>query len=288
MMKAKFIFLLSAFFVLSCQKKLDTPSYNKGSITIETDESFQSVTESLADTYMINYPKTKISVVTRKEDLAFLDLLQKKVRLIVMSRDLSNEEKKEYEKQIESKFLPAKFAADAVVFVVPNDSPKNSISMDEIKEGLNSEQKNFIFDGTNSSNLNFVAQTIGKKPADLKFSIINGNANVIEELKKYPDKIGVIGLNTLSRPFGEEAKKLRALVKILPVTLNEKSIEPDIDHIKTMQYPFTRVIYFLTSKGNFNLANGIIRFSCTQLGQLVVEKEGLQPYNLYEREVQMR
>ena len=55
-----------------------------------------------------------------------------------------------------------------------------------------------------------------------------------------------------------------------------------------MKYPFTRILYFLTNEGNFGLGNGFIRFSCTQVGQIVVSKEGLQPYNIFKREVQMR
>jgi phosphate transport system substrate-binding protein len=58
--------------------------------------------------------------------------------------------------------------------------------------------------------------------------------------------------------------------------------------MRKMKYPFTRVLYFLTNEGNFNIANGFIRFSCTHLGQKIVQKEGLQPYNIYKREVQMR
>ena len=39
---------------------------------------------------------------------------------------------------------PAKFAGDAVVFVVAKDSPKNSISVQEIKNELQSDEKNII------------------------------------------------------------------------------------------------------------------------------------------------
>ncbi|MFC5875843.1 hypothetical protein ACFP3I_25195 [Chryseobacterium arachidis] len=39
-----------------------------------------------------------------------------------------------------------------------------------------------------------------------------------------------------------------------------------------MTYPFTRVLYFLTNEGNFNIANGFIRYSCTQLGQMIVQR----------------
>lgn len=281
------LFFISIIAV-SCKKEDLSPSYHKGEMTILTDESFKGITEALAEGYMINYPETKIKVVTKKEDLGFLDLLKDKARIIVMSKELSPEEIKTYEEQVDLKFLPAKFAADAVVFIVPKDSPKESISMAEISQGMQSDNKEFIFDGANSSNLNFVAQKLKKQPKDLKFSIIPGSKNIIEELNKYPDKIGVIGLNTFSRPYDKESEQLKSMVKILPVEYKGKLYNTDFENLRTMDYPFTRVLYFLTNEGNFNIANGFIRYSCTQLGQMIVQKEGLQPYNMYRREVQMR
>lgn len=289
-MKSKILLLSFILVILGCNKKKDenVPTYSKGDLTILTDESFKSVTEALSEGYMINYPDTHFKVETKKEDLGFLDLLNNKTKLIVMSRSLSQQEIKAYEEKVDLKYLPSKFAADAVVFVVPKNSSRTKITMDEIKKELNSEEKNFIFDGTNSSNLNFVAEKLKKQPRDLKFSIIPGNQNIIEQLDKYPNKIGVIGLNTFSRPYDKTAEKLREMVKILPVENSGKEYYPDSDGLREMKYPFTRVLYFLTSEGNFSIANGFIRYSCTQLGQMIVEKEGLQPYNLYKREVQMR
>lgn len=286
--KAIALIAFSVITVISCKKEDKSPSYHKGDLTILTDESFKSVTEALADGYMINYPETHIKVVTKKEDLGFLDLLNDKARIAVMSRELSPEEIKTYEEQVDLKILPAKFAADAVVFIVPKNSPKTSISMTEIQNGLASDNKEFIFDGANSSNLNFVAQKLKKQPKDLKFSVIPGSRNIIEELDQYPDKIGVIGLNTFSRPYDKVSEQLRDKVKILPVESEGKLYSADFDGLREMKYPFTRVLYFLTNEGNFNIANGFIRYSCTQLGQMIVQKEGLQPYNIYKREVQMR
>ena len=280
--------LVIGIILAGCKKEEKSPSYHKGDLTIFTDESFQSVTEALADGYLINYPETRIKVETKKEDLGLLDLLKGNAKVIVMSRNLNPEEIKTYEERTDLKFLPAKFAADAVVFVVPKDSPKESISMDEINSGLLSDEKKFNFDGTNSSNLNFVAEKLKKQPKDLKFSIIPGNQKIIEELGKYPDKIGVIGLNTFSRPYDKTSEKLREMVKVLPVVDKGKSYTANFEGLRSMEYPFTRVLYFLINEGNFNIANGFIRFSCTHLGQKIVQKEGLQPYNIYKREVQMR
>lgn len=290
MKKIFFLFIAMAAIVFACSKEkpkeIDTP--NKGEITVETDESFKSVIEALAERYMALNPQTKINVVIKKEDLGLLDLLDRKVRIAVMSRELSQKEKEAYDTKIDLPWLPGKFAADAVLFVVPKDSPLESISMDEIYAELNSEKKRLIFDGTNSSNLNFIAQKFKKDPSQLKFSIINGNENVAEQLKNYPDKIGVISYNTISRPFGEEAQRLRNDLKILKVVKDNQAYDVTGDNLKKMTYPFTRVLYFVSNEAYYGLGNGFIRFSCQQLGQIVVEKEGLQPYNIFKREVRMK
>lgn len=289
-MKKQFILLFIFFtLIISCKKDkkvIDDP--HQGTISVAVDESFKSVSEALTERYMALNPESKINLIIKKEDLAFLDLLENKVRVIVMSRELSDKEKQGFKDKIGLEIQPAKFAADAVVFVVPKDSPKQSITMEEIRSELNSDDKKLIFDGTNSSNLNFVAQKLNTTPNKLKFSIISGNKNIIEEMNKYPGKIGVIGLNTISRPYDKESEDLRNSVKILPVVSGNFSYAPDIENIKSMKYPFTRVLYFLTNEAYYGLGNGFIRFSCQQLGQIVVEKEGLQPYNIFKREVQMR
>ena len=290
-MKHNFQIFLISFFVLviSCKKTdkiVDNPQL--GTITVTADESFKSVSEALTERYMALNPNTKINLVIKKEDLAFLDLLDNKARVIIMSRELTEKEKQGYKEKIDMEMQPAKFAADAVVFVVPKNSTKENISVEEIEKELKSDNKKIIFDGTNSSNLNFVAQKFKTTPDKLKYSIISGNKNIIKQLNNYPDKIGVISLNTISRPYDKESESLKNSVKILKVVEGGKSYEPDIINLKNMTYPFTRVLYFLTNEGYYGLGNGFIRFSCQQLGQIVVEKEGLQPYNIFKREVQMR
>lgn len=290
-MNYKYLLTLLVFFtiVTSCKKSGRIPDDpQQGTITFAADESFRSVSEALSERYMALNPKTKINLIIKKEDLAFMDLLENKVRVIVMSRELNDKEKAAYKSKIDMEMLPAKFAADAVVFVVPKNSTRTSISIDELKAELSSDQKKIIFDGTNSSNLNFVAQKLNTIPNQLKFSIINGNKNLINEMNKFPDKIGVVSLNSISRPYDKESQELKNSIKILPVVEKDQSFEPTIGNIKGMKYPFTRVLYFLTNESYYGLGNGLIRFSCQQLGQIVVEKEGLQPYYIFKREVQMR
>ena len=184
-MKHNFQIFLISFFVLviSCKKTdkiVDNPQL--GTITVTADESFKSVSEALTERYMALNPNTKINLVIKKEDLAFLDLLDNKARVIIMSRELTEKEKQGYKEKIDMEMQPAKFAADAVVFVVPKNSNKENISVEEIEKELQSDNKKIIFDGTNSSNLNFVAQKFKTTPDKLKYSIISGNKNIIEQL----------------------------------------------------------------------------------------------------------
>ena len=284
------IFLIAFFtLIFSCNKTERIPDDpQQGSITVSADESFKSVSEALTGRYMALNPKTKINLVIKKEDLGFLDLLNQKVRVVVMSRELNTKEKEAFKNKIDMDLEPGKFAADAVLFVVSKKSSKSTLSMEDLQKELQSEQKKIIFDGTNASNLNFVAQKLGKSPDQMRFSIISGNKNLVQEINQYPDKIAVVSLNTLSRPYDKESEKLRNSVKILPIISKNRSFEPNIKNVKDMTYPFTRILYFLTNEHYYGLGNGFIRFSCQQLGQIVVEKEGLQPYTIFKREVQMR
>ncbi len=77
-----------------------------------------------------------------------------------------------------------------MVFVVAKNSPRNSISVQEIKNELQSDEKNVIFDGVNASNFNFVAQKLNLNPQNIKYSLIKGNKAIVEQINKFPNSIG--------------------------------------------------------------------------------------------------
>lgn len=284
----KILILLLTISLVSCSKDYgNVPS--KGEITLVADQSFENVSEALADRYMAFYPETKIKVKFQKESDAFNDLLNNKAKLIIMSRELTDKEKKLYTSMVDLPFEPAKFAGDAVVFVTSKNSERNTLSLQEIKSELLSDQRKIIFDGAYTSNFNFVTQKLNLKPTEIKFSVLKSNENIIDQITKYPSSIGVISYNSISNPYSKEAMALRDKIKILTIKDNKGIVrEANLESIRNLDYPFTRILYFLTNEGNFGIANGFIRFSCTQIGQIVVSKEGLQPYNIFKREVQMK
>ena len=284
------LYILSAFLVFSCkseeQKKEEaTPLHTRGEITLQYDDSFTNIAEALSQRYMKVYPNAKINLKVSKEDQALEDLLNHKVDMIIMSRELTEQERKYWDSKTKLPWQPSYFAADAVCFVVNKNSEKQHVSLEEIKEMLKSGDKKLIFDGANTSNLNAVLQKLNLDIKDVKYSRLEGNEKIIESLEKFSNHIGVISYNTISRPYGERATKLRENIKILPIKVGDSLLLPNKENLKTQKYPLTKLLYFLTDEGTFGLANGLIRYSCTHIGQKIVDKEGLQPYNLYPRTI---
>lgn len=291
MSRIKPLYFILLIALVSCskkQKEVKDNDYHRGKLTLVTDDSFRSLAEAIADAYEINYPDTEVDVKVQKEDLAFLGLLKGENQLVLMSKILSDQEKAEYERVTSLDYKPAPIAADAVVFIVDKGSAINSISEQQILKELKSERKRLIFDGSNSGNLNFVASHFDLKPKDLSYATLGSNDSVVSQLGKFPDNIGVIGLNTISRPYDKQAQNLRNAVKILTVEKDGIEFKPEGSSIGSMKYPFTRVIYLLANERSFGIANGVMRFASSQKGQIVASKEGLQPYYLIPREVQMR
>jgi len=285
-MQNRLLLLLLLILIFSCKSDKKN-TYATGEISVAVDPSFHNVANALVYRYMQTYPEAKIELKFMKERFALNELLNRRVSAIVMSRDLNLDETNIYTQKIDLELQPSYFAADALVFVVSKESPIKEISVEEIKGKLLDGKRNLIFDGANTSNTDYIAERFQLKLAQMKYSALSSNEEIIENLYKFPNHIGVISLNTISRPFGENAKKLRSMIRILPVSDGDVYILPELRNLKNQKYPFTRMLYFLTNEGYFGVSKGLIRYSCTDIGQKIVAKNGLQPFNLYKRYVKI-
>lgn len=265
----------------------DTPQV--GNIVISSDASFQNLMEHLSSRYMALYPESKIQFLPQEENRAFNDLITGKVRVILMSRDLNSNEKKSYRVAVGKDPVLAKVAGDALVFVVSNKSSRQFLDTDEVKSLLTDGSKTFIMNGKNSSNFNFLIQKTKIKSKDAVVGKLETDEDIVRGIPNIPNKIGVVSLNTISNPYSDVISHLRKSVRILSIVDKEgKETRPEPEYIRNLSYPYARILYFLTNEPYFGLGNGFIRFSCFQKGQIIVKKQGLQPYHNYERKVRLR
>ncbi|MDO4764150.1 MAG: substrate-binding domain-containing protein [Flavobacteriaceae bacterium] len=286
MMNRILFFVLLLLLMTSCKKKKETNTHNKGEITLQYDDAYINIAEALVHQYGATYQDTKINLKVSKEDQALEDLLNKKVDAIIMSRELNEKEREYWDIKTKLPWQPSYFAADAVCFVVHQSSKKKFISLKEIKETLISEKK-FIFEGYNTSNFNAVMQKLNLSPKEMKFYKVDGNKEIIKEVKKYPNRIGVVSYNTISNSHSKKINSLKENIKILPIKVGDILIYPNKESLKSQEYPLTKLLYFLTNEPKFGLANGLIRYSCTSIGQKIVGREGLQPFFIYPRTIKI-
>jgi phosphate transport system substrate-binding protein len=289
MLRLTVVFLLATT-LFSCNQvkreyNLENPL--EGEINIAADESFQPVIDAQIMSYNAHYPDAKLNVKYMPEQEAIKLLLKDSVEIAIVSRELTESEQSSWRAR-KIPYLPAKMALEGVGLITNPSSNTSSISVDELKDIFNAKSdKKLVFDNSNSSNLMYMIEKLGIKEVNqTNIFAADGNKDVFEKVKNNPNAIGVIGTSWISDDNDLSAKAMKKNVKILTVSEKRGGEEflPIRRDLKARKYPLERKI-ILHTKRHFGLSNGFIRFCCSQVGQLVVEKMGLMPYYIIPKQV---
>jgi phosphate transport system substrate-binding protein len=289
-MKRIILSTIMALALWQCTKpeKPDLP--NEGEITIAADESLQPIVDAQLMAYNIHYPKAKLHIVYVPEQKAMAMMMNDSANIAIVTRE-ANANEMDFYTSNKIPYLPAKMALDGVALIVNKESKFVHITLKELKamfDGKSEPDIKLVFDNSSSSNLNYMIQKLDIK--DVKQANIfaaNGNKDVIDYIKKNTNAIGIIGGNWLSDTDDRTSQEFSKSVRVLGVAGIDNPTEKDYYHpttasLKARKYPLERKVILHTKKG-YGLAKAFIRFCCSQIGQLVVEKSGLLPYYMLER-----
>jgi phosphate transport system substrate-binding protein len=291
-MKRYFYCLIMAVILGACtsKEKPEELHVNRGKVTLTADESFREIVEAQVAAYQGHYPDTEFDVVFVPEQKAIGFLLSDSSDLAVVSRELTPDEQTYFSNR-KIEYKPATMALDAVVFIINKENNISEISTNEIRDILEgrSSDKQLVFDNSSSSNLNVLISKLNI--SDLKKDNIfaaKGTLDVFEHIKKNKNSIGVVGLNWISDSDDKKSVGLKESVKILGLKQTTGEIlYPSLTTLLDHSYPFPKTIYLLTTQHRWGVAKGFVRFACSQIGQLVVEKMGLQPYYIIPKKYEM-
>lgn len=294
--------LAISFFAHSCKKDvvkveesktkgIKKPLHTYGTLKITADPSYQNLIKSLTSIYQIDYPEVKFDYDYKIEELAIKDLYEGKTDFAVVSKPLTKDQETYLFNKTKILFKSSPIGMDATIFITSIHNPIETISLKEIKDNVYKENSDlkFVFDYPNSSNYNTLNDKLGIEPAKGQaIKALKSAENVIDFVQKDQKTIGIIGLNTLSDTDNPKVMEYLKQVKILKVSNDKNEIfEPNNPNLRSGNYPFYRLIYFLKNEKGFGIAAGFTRFTGSQQGQLIVLKENLQPYYLFKREVQI-
>ena len=280
--------LFLSFFLTQCKSGKET-SHQEGEMTIYADPSNKSLLEALTDIYTMKYPKVKFNLVYKSENEVLKDLQDTIASAAFINQALTDQQTKFIAQKTDVTPRSTLLAYDAAIFITSIENPIDSITLDQIKNGILEGKSQIIFDSGNSGNFNTVQDVLKLSIPEGKSIQAEENAQkVIEFVEKSPTSIGIIGLNEISEKDNPNVKEILSKVKILSVVDEKgKSQEPTVPNILASNYPFSKGVYFIVREPGFGIGSGFSRFAGSNQGQLIVKREGLQPNFLYDREVQI-
>ena len=234
---------------------------------------------------------------------ALTALLEDSVRLITLTRKLSNAEKNRIlENQLN--YNETHIAVDAVAFVVNKNNPDSVLTTDDIRRILTGEVTQWnelfpdsrlgkiqvIFDNRNSSTVHYAIDSICDPDALYNgVSAVENSLQVVDEVSKRRNAIGVIGAGWINALDSAEVR-VRDLISPVRVkkTPDAPAFGPFQAYIASADYPYFRSIYMINTESNNGLCTGFTIFVAGQRGQKIFEKSNISPARIEERVINLK
>jgi phosphate transport system substrate-binding protein len=290
----------------------DTPT--SGHVGISVDETFAPVMESQVDTFQKLYVDAHLKVSYQPEDSVFLDLLNDKVKVAIVSRELNAAEKKEMDKQA---MLPTTttIGIDGLAIILHPSNPDSLLTLAQLRgifggqtaqwSQVSGQKKlgpiNVVFDTNRSSTSRFMKDTLLRGAAlSPKAFAAQSNPKLLDYVATHPNAIGVVGVNWISDFDDPKVRGFLRRVRVAGITarpnptkddfiqpyqvyLAPKSAELLRAHPELQNSPLRRNIYAVKREARAGLGSGFVSFVAGQKGQLIFQKSGLMPANMQAR-----
>ena len=288
-LKSILSFAAAAVIFTACHNdvKQPTDTMSTGSIAISVDETYRPVIEQQQKVFDSSYPEAKITANYKAEADCFKDFFSKKARLILVTRELTADEKTLCEQK---KIVPTtvSLAKDAIAVVVNNSSEDTVMSIEYIKGILkgtiNKKKYTVVFDDQSSSTVRYIIDSVlkGEQLGPNVFAA-KGNDSVVNYVAKNPDAIGFVGLGYIGNPEGSTGNgEFISNVKVAAIWNDsmQQAYKPYQAYIAQGLYAFTRRLYYINSETYSGLGTGFANFLARERGQLIFAHAHLFPLKM--------
>ena len=296
--------LIFVFFVLmlaACNNKQKDAgaviqTRTSGSVELLVDESFSSVVSDQIEVFKDDYKDAEFTVIQGNENKIVPSFLNDSIRVIVLSRMLTEEEDRVYRNR---SIIPktSRFAIDGIALITGKDDIDSNITVEEvikIMKGTSSDKRSLVFDNAYSSTLRYFKDLakIKELPGKGIYTLQNNN-DVIRYVADNKNFIGVIGVNWL---IANNVKMSDYIAKVKMMGVKDVSDKKGSDAFyKPLQpnlisgvYPFLRNVYIINCEGRDGLGTGFANWVMSPRGQLIVLKSGLGPHKMMPREFNLK
>lgn len=281
-----FLVLLCMAFVACDDRPKHEDTLSSGTISISADETYRQVIEAQAKVFDSSFPNAKVTINYKPEAECFKDYFDNKARIILVTRELTADEK-ELAKQ--KKIFPSSvaLAKDAIAVVVNNKSADSLLSVQQLKgilTGVYNKKYTVVFDNQSSSLVRFINDSLlrGEKLGANVYAA-KGNKGVVDYVMSNPESIGFAGLTDVVD--SNDVNNTGAFVNYVKVagiyndTLKQY-LKPYLAYLGLKIYPFERKLYYVSRESYPGLGTGFANFLGGPRGQLIFAHAHLLPLRM--------
>lgn len=302
-MKKFALFCLVTIIFSSCSdnrspqtKRTDTPT--SGVAEFVSDDCFARIVQQEADVFEAKNKEAFLIPTYTNEVEAVNLLLKDSVRLAILARDLTDEEKqgiRNRNKQLNPR--SQKIAIDGIALIINTQNTDSLISVPTLKKIVTGETTSWkevnpsskldkmvvVFDNQNSSTVRFIIDSICvDKSLYSGLKALNNNEEVLEYVSRTPNAMGFIGVNWISNPNDTTNLSFTNKIRVMQVSrihpATENNSYPPLPGLLALgKYPLTRDVYLVLTDLRGTLLSGFVHFVGGDTGQRIILKSGLVP-----------
>ena len=290
----------------------DTPT--SGTVAVSVDETFAPILQAQIDTFSKLYPNAHVKASFQAEEKVMLDLINDKVKLAVVSRELNAQEMADFAKQT---IVPrtVRVGIDGLAIVLNRTNPDSLLTVAQLADIFTGKTStwsqvsgkkalaaiNVVFDANRSSTARFVRDSVTRGAAlTTRVFAASSNPALLDYVATPPHAIGVVGVNWISDRDDPVAMRFMSKVRVASITarprptpndyiqpyqvyLAEKTPEQLAEHTDLQNYPLRRNLYVISREARAGLGTGFASFVASKTGQLIFQKSGLLPAQMQAR-----
>jgi len=299
--------IIVAILIVSCRNPMGVQPLDeaptRGNIRISIDESFQLLYDTQLYTFESLYINAKITPSYKPEAEVLDDFMKDSVRTIVLTRDLTKEER---EYLLANSFVArtTKVAHDALALIINPANPDSLILDTQFANILRGKITNWhdlnpksarkpinvVFDNNKSGNVRYFREKFeitGNFPSNC--FAVNSNDEVINYVKNNPSALGIISVNWVSDTQDSISERFLESVRLMEVGNDPKNYcKPYQGYIAERSYPFCRDLYMISRETFSGLGTGFVSFVAGDQGQRIILKSGLVPATMPVRLIEIR
>ena len=263
------------------------PAGAKTFLQVKGSDTEVNVVQRLAENYMKKDANTSIAVTGGGSGVGIAAIINKTTDLANSSRPMKDSE---IAKAKANGVNPVgiAFAVDGLSVIVNPKNTLKSLTMDQIGQIFRGEATNWKqFGGAdgpitlygrqpNSGTFVFFREGVVKGDYSNKMNQMNGNAQILEAVKKDAGGIGYVGIGYVV----DDAGKVVPGINVLEVAKDSRSKPTSplqLENIMSGAYPITRPLYQYFDKNNQAKVEAFIKYELGPEGMAIIKKDGFYP-----------